>query len=120
MTLSNSIGAEERVWPELGACRVPGWVYTDPELFDREMEKFHYGKTWSFVGLECELPEPNSSRRSFVGPRSVIITRDNDGQVHAMENRCAHRGAPVCWKQSGKSKDLTCPYHEWTYDLAGN
>lgn len=120
MTLSNSISAEERVWPELGACRVPGWVYTDPELFDREMEKFHYGKTWNFVGLECEIPQPNSYRRSFVGPRSVVITRDEQGEVHVVENRCAHRGAPVCWKQSGKGKDLTCPYHEWTYDLSGN
>lgn len=110
----------ERKWPELGPCRVPAWVYTDPELFDRELEKFHYGKCWNYVGLECELPKPNMYRRNFVGGRPVLMTRDANGDIHVVENRCAHRGSPVCWAQQGEVNDLTCPYHQWTFDMAGN
>ncbi|RFB06261.1 aromatic ring-hydroxylating oxygenase subunit alpha [Parvularcula marina] len=120
--MSSTIASEEkdRTWPELGACRVPAWVYSDPDLFKRELETFHYGPTWSFIGLECEVAEPKSFRRTFVGTRSVLITRDAEGEIHVVENRCAHRGSPLCWEQHGKAEDLTCPYHQWTYDFAGN
>ena len=38
-----------------------------------------------------------------------------------MLNRCAHRGNLVCLKERGHTKDgLTCVYHAWRYDLAGN
>lgn len=110
----------DRVWPEGGVSRVPAWIYSDKDIFDREMEIFHGGRTWSFVGLECEVPEKGSFLRTFVGTKPVLITRDKDGAIHVLENRCAHRGAPVCWAQKGKADDLTCPYHHWSYDLAGN
>lgn len=110
----------DRAWPTEGACRVPAWIYSDPAIFASEIARFHEGSSWNYVGLECELPEPNSYMRTFVGTRGVIVTRDAEGQVHVMENRCAHRGAPVCWKQKGEATDLTCPYHQWTYNLAGD
>jgi anthranilate 1,2-dioxygenase large subunit len=110
----------DRVWPEDGLTRVPAWLYSDPDIFAREMAIFHYGKTWNFVGLDCEVPEPGSFKRSWVGERPVIVTRDRDGAIHVLENRCAHRGALVCWKTRGTARDLTCPYHHWSYDLKGN
>jgi anthranilate 1,2-dioxygenase large subunit len=120
--MSMPVAAEStpRSWPAEGACRVPAWVYTDPELFAREMAKFHEGACWSYVGLACELSGPNSYMRTFVGTRPILVTCDAAGEFHVMENRCAHRGSPVCWKQKGEAADLTCPYHNWSYDLAGN
>jgi anthranilate 1,2-dioxygenase large subunit len=120
MSVAVSPKRPDRTWPELGVCRVPAWIYTDPEIFTREMAQFHEGKCWNYVGLECELPQPNSYMRTFVGTRPVLVTRDAEGGVHVMENRCAHRGAPVCWKQKGEATDLTCPYHQWSYNLAGD
>lgn len=107
-------------WPEAGPSRVPAWIYSDPDLFKKEMETFHHAGCWSYVGLECEVPNPGDFRRSFVGLKSVLITRDMDGQVNVLENRCAHRGAPVCWNQRGHAKDLVCPYHQWAYSLKGD
>ena len=45
--------------------RVHGSLYTDPELFEDELEKIWY-RTWVFVGHESEVPEPNDyvARRS--------------------------------------------------------
>lgn len=110
----------ERTWPTEAMTRVPAWIYSDPELFEREMEKFFYGESWSYVGLECEVPTRGSFKRSWVGGRQVIMTRDLDGAINVVENRCAHRGSPVCWKNQGEAKDLSCPYHQWTYDLKGD
>src|SRR3546814_2763266 len=75
--------------------------------------------SWNFVGLDCEVPEPNSFKRSWVGERPVIITRDAGGEIHVVENRCAHRGSLLCWKNRGQAKDITCPYHHWTSYLSG-
>jgi len=111
---------QERKWPAEGVSRVPAWIYSDPEIYARELEVFHYGKVWNYVGLDCEVPEPNTFRRSWIGERPVIITRDADGEIHVVENRCAHRGSLLCWQNSGKAKDLTCPYHHWSYSLKGD
>jgi anthranilate 1,2-dioxygenase large subunit len=48
------------------------------------------------------------------------VIRDKNGEINVLENRCAHRGIPVCWKNKGEEKALMCPYHQWTYDLTGN
>ena len=115
-----SVLVQQRKWPDEGVSRVPAWIYSDEALFEREMETFFAGNTWNYVGLEVEVPEPGNYLRTFIGTKPVLVTRDLDGKINVLENRCAHRGAPVCWKQRGKSTDLTCPYHHWTYDLGGN
>ncbi|MBV8170050.1 MAG: aromatic ring-hydroxylating dioxygenase subunit alpha [Alphaproteobacteria bacterium] len=108
------------VWPADGLSVIPDWVYTSEAIYQREVERIFRGRTWNFVALECELPEPGSFKRSFVGPTPVIVTRDAEGNFHCFENRCAHRGAELCRPASGKATELVCPYHQWTYDLAGN
>jgi anthranilate 1,2-dioxygenase large subunit len=107
-------------WPAEGLNLVPDWVYTSPEIYERELERIFHGRCWNFVALEAEIPEPGSFKRSFVGPTPVIVARDRDGSIHVFENRCAHRGAELCRPATGKAKEFVCPYHQWTYDLAGN
>jgi salicylate 5-hydroxylase large subunit len=48
------------------------------------------------VALECELPNPGDFKRTVVGERSVIVVLAADGEVHVVENRCAHRGVAFC------------------------
>jgi anthranilate 1,2-dioxygenase large subunit/terephthalate 1,2-dioxygenase oxygenase component alpha subunit len=50
----------------------------------------------------------------------VVVTRDGEGKLHAFENRCAHRGSLLVLNESGEARDITCVYHNWSYDLAGN
>jgi anthranilate 1,2-dioxygenase large subunit len=57
---------------------------------------------------------------TFLGETRIIVTRGEDGEIHAMLNRCAHRGNLVCLKRRGHSENLTCVYHAWRYDLEGN
>ena len=116
-----SDSANPRQWPSAGVDRIPAWVYTDPEIFAREMALFHHGRTWNYVGLECEVPTPNSWKRATVGLKSVIVVRDREGEINVLENRCTHRGAPLCWEQSGVAKGgFGCPYHQWRFNLQGD
>lgn len=108
-----------RAWPREGWTRVPFWVYADPELYRRELETFFYGPTWNYVALDCETPEVGSYKRSWIGERQVVVVRGKQGAIHVWENRCAHRGARVCWHNKGKADSFTCPYHQWNFALDG-
>ena len=114
-----NIVTNPRAWPSDSLTRVPYWVYSDQALYDLEMERIFRGDTWSFLCLEAELPRPNTFRTSNLGNMSVVVTGDGEGQIHAFENRCAHRGALLCHKERGDAKEIACVYHNWTYDLCG-
>jgi salicylate 5-hydroxylase large subunit len=110
----------ERVWPAQGDSRVPYWVYTDEALYRREIERIFEGPTWSYLALECEIPAPGDYKRSWIGERSVLVVRGENGAVNGFLNRCAHRGVQVCQHDTGHvNRFFTCPYHQWTYDLEG-
>jgi phenylpropionate dioxygenase-like ring-hydroxylating dioxygenase large terminal subunit len=98
--------------------RVHRRVYTDPALFDAEMVHVFAG-TWVYLLHESELPKPNDFKTGHLGRRPVILTRDGDGRIHALFNRCRHRGATVCRVESGNTRRFTCPYHGWTYHNDG-
>ncbi|HEY2337741.1 MAG TPA: Rieske 2Fe-2S domain-containing protein [Burkholderiales bacterium] len=109
-----------RAWPAEGATRVPYWVYQDEDVYREELARIWRGNTWSYLCLEAELPEPTSFITTHVGDMPVVVTRDAKGELHAWENRCAHRGALVCMQRRGKAERFACIYHNWTYDHAGN
>lgn len=50
-----------------------------------------------------------------------IIHHESPGNFTAMNNVCAHAGAPLLSeKNSVQIKKLVCPLHKWTYDFNGN
>lgn len=112
--------AKKYVWPKDGLSAIPDWVYTDESIYQREIERIFHGRTWNYVALECEIPNPGDFIRSHVGPTPIVVARAEDGTIHAFENRCVHRAAEFCRDLSGNTKEFVCPYHQWSYDLKGN
>ncbi|MGY4310994.1 FAD-dependent oxidoreductase [Bradyrhizobium sp. JR3.5] len=112
--------SKQYVWPSEGLTRVPDWVYTDDDIYRREVERIFHGRTWNYVALESELPDVGDFIRSNVGPTPVVVSRAEDGSINVFENRCAHRAAEFCRELSGNAKEFVCPYHQWSYDLKGN
>jgi phenylpropionate dioxygenase-like ring-hydroxylating dioxygenase large terminal subunit len=111
------IGAEDvasRIRPD----RVHGSLYTDAELFKVELTNLWY-KTWVYVGHMSEVQKPNDFVLKSIGPQSVIMTRDRDGKIHLLLNRCAHRGNQICVTNRGTSSTFSCPYHGWTFSNDG-
>ncbi len=99
--------------------RVHRDVYTDPDLFEIEMRRI-WGGVWTYLCHESEIPEKNSFKRVTMGKRDLIVTRDKEGVIRALYNRCAHRASTVCQEHSGKSATFVCPYHGWSYGVKGN
>ena len=116
----SSTGSKNYAWPTEGLTRVPDWVYTDQYIYEREVEKIFHGRTWNYVALESEVPNPGDFIRSNVGPTPVVVSRAEDGTINVFENRCMHRAAEFCRELSGNAKEFVCPYHQWSYDLKGN
>lgn len=100
--------------------RVPYAVYADTEIRAKEEKQIFQGPTWNYLCLEAELIEPGCYRTTFVGETPVIVVRDNDGEIYAFENRCAHRGALIALEKSGKTDSFQCVYHAWTYNRHGD
>jgi salicylate 5-hydroxylase large subunit len=50
----------------------------------------------------------------------VILVRAQDGEIHVVENVCAHRGMSFCRERHGNRKEFVCPYHQWSYTLKGD
>lgn len=108
------------IWPAEGSSRIPFQAYTDESIYKKELERLFYKAHWSYIGLEAEVPNPGDFKRTVVGERSVVMTRDMDGKIHVVENVCAHRGMQFCRERHGNKKELVCPYHQWNYSLSGD
>lgn len=107
------------MWPTLDYSRVPYRLYHDPEAYQREQERIFRGPTWNFLALEAEVPNPGDFRTTYVGDTPVVVNRDANGTIHALVNRCAHRGAMVRREMSGNANEHICIYHQWCYGLDG-
>ncbi|QGA68988.1 aromatic ring-hydroxylating oxygenase subunit alpha [Sulfolobus sp. E11-6] len=93
-------------------------VYTDPYLFNLEMEKIFY-KGWIYLCHESQLKVPNDYLTTYIGEIPIILARTEEGKIVGLINRCRHRGSLVCRQQKGNSKFFRCPYHGWTYSNDG-
>jgi phenylpropionate dioxygenase-like ring-hydroxylating dioxygenase large terminal subunit len=93
-------------------------IYVDEAIYRAELEKI-WGTTWVYVAHESEIAQTGDYKTTQLGETPVIVTRDEDGAVAVLVNRCMHRGATVCQSRRGNSNFFRCQYHGWTYDNAG-
>lgn len=107
-------------WPKEGIARAPYQVFRDRDIYEAEQQRLFRGPIWNYLTIDAEIPDPGSYVTTFVGDTPVVVVRDNDGEINAWVNRCAHRGALICLAQRGREKSFSCAYHSWTYDLKGN
>ena len=79
-----------------------------------------WAKTWQWACHVDHIPEPGDYYVYDVGPWSALIVRSPSGSVKAYYNACMHRGTQLrAPDTSGFAKQLTCPFHGWTYSLDG-
>ncbi|WP_322747102.1 MULTISPECIES: aromatic ring-hydroxylating dioxygenase subunit alpha [unclassified Frankia] len=101
--------------------REPVRNYSDPQRWRDEIDAIHRRVPLP-LALSCELPEPGAYKAIQVLDTPVLITRDAAGVVHASVNACRHRGSELVAEGVGRTnraKRITCPYHAWSYDMAG-
>ena len=98
---------------------LPRAAYVDPEVFAWE-QKYFFDSGWACVGFSSQLTQPGDQRAESVGAGSVLLTRDEDGALHAFANTCRHRGHELLpCGVTAQNNSVICPYHSWTYSLSG-
>lgn len=101
------------------AKTLPPSVYKSAEFSELELEEL-FRKEWICVGRTDEIPGTGDFVTLDIAGQPVVAIRQADGEVRAFANTCLHRCSKLLDENRGKVKRINCPYHAWTYDLAGN
>jgi len=111
------VGLEATRVPVTQARHLPGYIYTSPEVYALEKENI-FMKDWLCVARAEELENPGDFMTHDIMGDPIVIARDENGNLNAFSNLCRHRGVEVA-QGCGNTKEFTCPYHGWLYDLKG-
>jgi phenylpropionate dioxygenase-like ring-hydroxylating dioxygenase large terminal subunit len=107
-------------WNEPGtAVRVPVYRYLSAEFAALEERKL-WPKVWQIACTVDHVAEPGDYYEYRAGPYSVLIVRGDDGVLRAFQNVCRHRGNSICQGSGEGLTQIRCPWHKWTWDLAGS
>jgi Rieske 2Fe-2S family protein len=101
-----------------GAKTLPQRYFVSPEIFAKEQEKI-FSAQWGLVGHQSQIAKAGDYLVQEVAGESLIILRDQKGEVRAFYNVCRHRGTRLCEDKNGHFSTIQCPYHAWTYGLDG-
>lgn len=93
-------------------------LFNDAAVFAAERERI-FARPWMVADHVTRLAEEGRYFRFDADNRSIIVTRDSEGRLHALRNVCLHAGYPVCDAEEGSAERLMCPYHGWEYALDG-
>jgi len=88
------------LYPE--GMSLPARYYIDPANHESELERFFLGM-WIHAGRADEIPASGDYVLRDVAGESLIVTRANDGAIHAFYNVCRHRGTRLCEAALGTS-----------------
>lgn len=104
--------------PQDGVFRIARDMFTEPDLFELEMQHI-FEKVWIYACHESEIPNNHDFLTVQIGRQPIIITRDGQGELHALINACEHRGATLTRASKGNQSTFTCPFHAWCYKSDG-
>ena len=93
---------------------LPAWVYSHPELLRLELDRILL-PSWQVVCHVNSIPKSGDYETFDLGPESVLVLRDRNGDIRAFHNVCRHRGARLLDGAGNCPATLTCPYHGWSY-----
>ncbi|WP_333838013.1 aromatic ring-hydroxylating oxygenase subunit alpha [Novosphingobium sp.] len=97
---------------------LPGWIYTDPEFADLEIERV-IRPSWQIVCHASDIPNPGDWRTIDYCGESVVVVRGDDGVIRAFHNVCRHRAMRLVEGEAGCSRKFICAYHAWAYETDG-
>ena len=100
------------------AYTIPASWYVDRDLYELEL-KTVFSKSWQFAARLDQLRETGSYVTSEIANEPIVVVRGNNDQLYGHFNVCRHHAAAVMTEPEGVASQLRCPYHGWTYSLAG-
>jgi choline monooxygenase len=97
---------------------IPVERYTSPAFFEQELRDL-WPRVWQLAGAVDQVAHPGDFFEYRVGPYSLLVVRCDDGELRAFQNACRHRGSLLCEGSGTGLTEIRCPFHRWTWDLAG-
>jgi len=91
--------------------------YTDEKYLEVERHAI-FQKTWQWACHKEKLRETGDYYVKNIVGYSILLLRNNAGELRAFYNVCQHRAHELL-KGEGKTQMIVCPYHAWCYDLDG-
>lgn len=109
----------EQSYSFIGDADIPFARYTSRAFFAKEEEKL-WGHVWQWACREDDIPEAGDYFVYEIVEKSVLVVRTESGEIKAYPNACLHRGTQLKPAGScGRSKELRCPFHGFTWSLDG-
>ena len=103
----------------LGQHTLDREYFVSNDIFEAEHERI-FLRSWLLAGHVSQLEKPGSYFLFELERESVIVLRDNAGEIRALHNHCRHRGSKLCREESGTlGNAIVCLYHAWSYGLDG-
>lgn len=103
--------------PVSQARGLPAFVYDDPDWFEGERQAI-FATGWMAVAFRSDVREPGSIAPIEIAGWSLLVSHARDGQIRVFHNICSHRGMKLT-DEAKQCTGITCPWHAWSFDLAG-
>lgn len=117
-SLQQIIASYDPQAPLKRALTIPASWYTDEGMHDLEMRTV-FAQTWQMVCRLDQIRNPGQYVTTETGTEPIVVVRGHDGVLRGFFNVCRHHAAAVMTEPEGSASQLRCPYHGWTYSLAG-
>jgi 3-phenylpropionate/trans-cinnamate dioxygenase alpha subunit len=102
----------------IGDGHIPSLIFNHPDVYELERTRL-FTRAWMFLAHESEIAKPGDYVMRSLGDNSVIVVRDEHGEISAHLNMCRHRGNQICKAAMGNSSHFRCSYHGWVYKNSG-
>ncbi len=100
-------------------CTLPAWCYSSSDFFALEKEHL-FLPAWHLVCHTSDLPEEGSFVTfELLNERAFVVRRSRE-EIAAYHNVCPHRAHSLVAGEFGQCPGrVSCPYHGWTFNFAG-
>ena len=116
--LGEIVSSYDPAAPLEDAWTIPASWYVDRRVAELERRTV-FSNSWQLVGRADQVAGAGQFVTAELAGEPVIVVRGEDRVLRAFFNVCRHHAAAVEPRPAGQTHLLRCPYHGWTYSLAG-
>jgi len=91
--------------------------YLDADVFTAELTSV-LASTWQFACHSSQVEKPGDYVAFEIAGEPLFTVHGQDGEIRTFYNVCMHRGHQLL-EGEGSKRQITCPYHAWSYQLDG-
>jgi choline monooxygenase len=117
-SLTEIIASYDARAPLAEAWTIPAPWYVDGRVYELE-QRTVFARSWQLVGRAEQVRTAGQYITTELAGEPVLVVRGSDGVLRGFFNVCRHHAAAVMDAAEGTAQSLRCPYHGWTYTLAG-